>query len=156
MGICSRYLIVLILIAGSWSVHADELTFERLDLPKAAETIATGKPLLLYIGLTNCGFCERLEAEVMPAVLNSESYTQQVFVQKILWDSSRLVNWKNGEQATPDEIAREFRLRATPTLLFLDAEGNEIAKRIEGYRDASFFWSYLDDSIEEARLALSQ
>lgn len=146
----------LLAMFASVTFAGDQLEFQRLDLPAAASSVADGKPLLLYIGLTNCGFCRRLEAEVMPALLETDEYQSQILVQKVLWDSQTPVAWKDGESKTPDQIARMFRLRATPTLLFLDADGNEIGKRIEGYRDASFFWSYLDDSIEEARLALAK
>jgi thioredoxin-related protein len=152
-----KKLSLFILLSFSASVFAgDELVFERLNLPAAADSIAEGKPLVLYIGLTNCGFCRRLEAEVMPVLLTSEEYTSQIRLQKILWDSGTKVVWKNGEMVSPDQIAREFRIRATPTLLFLDVEGNQIAKPIEGYRDSSFYWSYLDERIETARLALAK
>lgn len=156
MATIKRSFLILLFSALSWPLQAADLDFERLDLPNAVDRIEDGKPLLLYVGLSTCGFCRRLEAEVMPVVLKDEAYTDKVFVQKVLWDSGRKVNWKGGQQATPDEIAREFRIRATPTLLFLDADGNEIAERIEGYRDASFYWSYLDDSIDEAVQALAQ
>lgn len=135
--------------------YGDALAFNDTDFAVAKkEMIANQKPLILYVSHSTCPFCVRLDKEIMPAVVNTQGYTNMVTLQKLTWDSNIPVNWVNGEQRLPDEIVSHYKVRATPTLLFLNDKGEEIAKRIEGYRGADFYWVYLDKSIEQARLNL--
>lgn len=61
-----KILITLLLVVGSMTVQAQELTWET-NLKKAAEvSIKTKKPLLLFFtGSDWCGWCIRLQNEVL-------------------------------------------------------------------------------------------
>jgi hypothetical protein len=48
------------------------------------------------------------------------------------------------------------RIKVTPTLLFLNAGGEEIAPRIEGASVPDFYGAYLDERLTTARQRLSQ
>jgi thioredoxin-related protein len=133
----------------------DDLAFSKADMSAAFIQITeNNKPLILYVSHTTCPYCKRLDNDIMPAVLNSENYQNSVVLQKLVWDSAIPVTWVGGEEKLPDQIVTDYRVRATPTLLFLDEKGQEIAKRIEGYQGPDFYWVYLDERIEQAQLAL--
>ena len=51
-------------------------------------------------------------------------------------------------QAT--DIVNEYGVFGTPTLLFLDGAGHEIAERLVGYQSVDFYWSYFERTIASA------
>ncbi len=154
-----RIALLLSAFAISWfanSVMAGRRAFDTLDFPLAVNAMKTeGKPLVLYISQTGCIICKRLERDVLSKVLKNDEYGKNITLQKILWDSPTPVNWIKGAPTLPDTIAHHFEIAATPTLLFLDNKGNEIAKRIVGYVNDDFYWDYLDKRIEKSRSTIA-
>jgi len=151
----SGALATLLLSVSSAVWASSDLAFAKTDFPTAlAAMSAAGKPLVLYVAHSTCPYCKRLEREVMPAVINTATYQQAISLQKLLWDDPTPVRWRNNELITPDDLVTRYRVVATPTILFLNAQGEEVAKRIEGYNDADFYWYYFDQSIETARQAV--
>ena len=53
------------------------------------------------------------------------------------------------------DLASRFAARVTPTLLFLDPFGAEIAPRIVGVNTIEMFGYYVDKAIETARKRLT-
>ena len=145
--------IALLLSVNAWT--SSDLSFAKADFPAAQDAMAAeGKPLVLYVAHSTCPYCKRLDREVMPAVVNTQAYQQAISLQKLVWDDTTPVRWRNNEMISPDDLVARYRVIATPTILFLNAQGEEVAKRIEGYRDADFYWFYFDQSIETARQAI--
>lgn len=143
----------VLLSVGAWA--SSDLIFAKADFPAALGAMAAeGKPLVLYVAHSTCPYCKRLDREVMPAVVNTQAYQQAISLQKLVWDDTTPVRWRNNEMISPDDLVARYRVIATPTILFLNAQGEEVAKRIEGYRDADFYWFYFDQSIETARQAI--
>jgi hypothetical protein len=58
------------------------------------------------------------------------------------------------KQLTAKDFGANYRAEITPTLLFLDNEGNEIGKRIVGISNLELYGYYLQKSIDQALLAL--
>ncbi|MFL0804854.1 MAG: thioredoxin fold domain-containing protein [Agarilytica sp.] len=138
------------------NTYAGKLNFDTLDFPRAEKAMTNeGKPLVLYISQTGCLICKRLERDVLSKVLKNNDYLAKISLQKTLWDSPSTVTWINNTQTLPDTIAQHYEIAATPTLLFLDNKGNEIAKRIVGYVNDDFYWDYLDKRIEKAQKVLA-
>lgn len=149
--------LAVFIVMSAMSFADEALNFNGVNIAQyKAETAEDRRPLLLYVSHTTCGFCKRLDRDVMPAVVNTEQYQQAVVLQKLVWDSATPVNWFDNETLSPDEIVIRYKVRATPTLLFLDTSGNEIAKRIEGYQGPDFYWEYMDRSIEQARKVMAE
>ncbi len=139
------------------AAHAGKLKFEELNFPLAVEAMKhKGKPLVLYISQTGCIICKRLERDVLSKVLKNDEYDKKITLQKILWDRTKPVAWIGSKQKLPNAIAQHYDLAATPTLLFLDHQGNEIAKRIVGYVNDDFYWDYLDKRIDKSRNIIAQ
>ena len=60
----------------------------------------------------------------------------------------------NNERISPDALADRYDVDITPTLLFLDARGEEVADRMVGIGNHEFASAYLDRGIDQARSAL--
>ena len=142
-----------ILILGfSFSNNASEI-----DLPEAQNLQAdsqlhqsSGRVILLYVSSPDCAFCARLEEEVIGPLIKSGEYNNKIILRNMIWESSVPVINFSGEKQLPVDFLLAYKIVATPTLLFLNGDGTEVAKGITGYQGDDFYWYYLDLAIEQA------
>ena len=99
--------------------------------PALNEAKDKDKTIFVYIRSEYCHWCKRFE---------EESFTNQSII-KTLNENFILVSLDADKQRK--EI-RDFRVRGTPTGVFLDPGGTEI-KRIPGYVDNGTFLNVIDD-----------
>jgi len=151
----SKFLIYLLTVV-SISLSANEAA-SNIQITKATELFADGNQskanksvIILYVSAPDCPFCKKLEKEVLFPFLKSGDYKDKAILRKISWRSSEpIINFKD-EPSTPIHFLKSYDLKITPTLLFLDSDGNEVFDRIIGYSGNEFFWYYLDVAIEKA------
>lgn len=111
-------------------------------------------PIILYFSDPDCGYCRKLEKEIFLPMLRSGDYQDRVLLRKIPWLSRGLLKDFDGSEIELRAIAGRYNVQVTPTMIFVDEDGAEIAKRILGYNGPDFFWFYLDRAIDESRSAL--
>ena len=165
MILTTRYIVsFLICLIGlvSISLFAQEKS-EPIQITQANNLNADNKlskennsVIILYISAPDCPFCKKLEQEVLIPLIKSGEYKNKAILRKINWHSSeQLIDFK-GKQNTPVKLLKSYDLKITPTLLFLDSEGNEVVERIIGYSGNEFFWYYLDVAINRANLKINE
>ena len=111
-------------------------------------------PIMLYFSDPACGYCRKLEKEIFLPMLRSGDYQDRVLLRKISWLSRGLLNDFDGSKRELHAIAERYNVQVTPTMIFVDEDGVEIAKRILGYNGPDFFWFYLDRAIDEGQVVL--
>ncbi len=105
--------------------------------------------LLIMFHASYCEFCERLEEDLLLPMLRSGEYDERILMRKIQIDSSDdLINF-NGQTVTTAQLSTMYGAEMTPTLVFLDATGEEQSERILGYTTPDFFSAYVDQGIDE-------
>jgi thioredoxin-related protein len=82
------------------------------------------KPLFVFAHASWCPTCKRMEYEVLNQKALGDLYNKDIVNVAIDVDSP------DGRQ-----LATQFPIRATPTLLFFNSDGS-VARKIEGYTDA--------------------
>lgn len=115
-----------------------------------------GLPILLYVSRSDCTFCRRFEAHVLNPLLRSGAVADTIIVRELVWDLPGPVTDFAGEVVAPESIADGYGAKLTPTLLFLDAHGDEIASRITGYRESDYFSYYLEAAAARAHAAIKR
>jgi thioredoxin-related protein len=120
------------------SLEEDSITLGNMEFHTKFETSISlardvGKPVFLYAHASWCGWCRRFEADV----LGDEEVirTLEANFINIAIDVDR-----------QDEVARDFKISVTPTMIFLDENGIE-TERIRGYRDLKAFKNILKTSL---------
>jgi thioredoxin-related protein len=113
----------------------------------AAQASARGEPLLLMVSLPGCPWCELLRRNYLTP-MRAEGVAAFEFM--INERSQRIADFK-GQQITPAAWSETMKVRITPTLLFFNAQGSEIAPRIEGVASADFIGAILDERLATAR-----
>jgi len=111
--------------------------------------------LLVMFHASYCEYCERLEQDLLLPMLRSGEYDKRILIRKIQIDSSDdLINF-NGQKVTTSQISTLYGADMTPTLVFLDASGEEQSERILGYTTPDFFSAYVDKAIDELHKVVS-
>jgi len=117
-------------ISNANNPEPQKITLQRLAFitevePALLSAKAQGKPVFVYARSEDCGYCKKFEAE---------TFTNETVI-KTLQENFILVSidvYKQRSETT------NFRVRGTPTGIFLDRNGTEI-KRLRGYIETQIF-----------------
>ncbi|HHJ13437.1 MAG TPA: hypothetical protein ENJ79_03545 [Gammaproteobacteria bacterium] len=130
---------------------------QALDLAaEAAQARRDCVPLLLEFATTSCEWCQLLEREVLDPTRRNPDYRSRAHMRKLLLDGDRMLRDFDGSLTAPQHLAARYRVELTPTVLFLDTEGQELAERLVGVGLLDFYGAYLDRSLEQAAKALRE
>ncbi|MCZ7397815.1 MAG: thioredoxin fold domain-containing protein [Candidatus Methanoperedens sp.] len=134
-------LALLLLISGCLNAQSDKpesgkMTLKGLEFytdlkPALDDSKAQDKPIFVYFRSETCGWCKKFEAE---------SFTNQSII-KTLNENFILVSIDVYEQKNETTY---FKVRGTPTEVFLDSNFKEIT-RIPGYTDNGTFLNTINE-----------
>ena len=88
-------------------------------------------------------------------MLRSGELGEQLIFREISLDAGSEVRNFAGMETTGKDFAADYRATITPTLLFLDSNGAEIAERIVGISNLEYYSYYLNKAIESAKVRIS-
>jgi hypothetical protein len=111
-------------------------------------------PILLTFTSLVCSYCELLEQDFLQPMLLGGDYSDKVIIRKLeLYQGATVIDF-NGQSVTASELADRYRVFVTPTLLFVDGNGRELAERMLGINTPELYGGYLDNCIETALLTI--
>lgn len=115
-----------------------------LDLREdAKEAGERGRHAMLFMHLKECPYCARMLDENFRGG-ETKTFMQEHFdVVAIDIRGSSPVEWLDGKTYTEQELAAATKVVATPTVVFVDAQG-KVVLRLNGYRHPSAFRVALD------------
>ncbi len=114
------------------------------------EAVAAKKnrlPLLIMFGADDCGYCEKLEAEILKPMHISGEYREKVIMRRVMIDNFESVRDFKGAELEAFEFANQYRVTVTPTVLLLDSDGKMLAPKLIGINTVEFYGAYLDNAI---------
>jgi thioredoxin-related protein len=115
------------------------------------------KPLLLEFSDAGCSYCHLLETEVLNPTLLNRDYDRRVLMRKLLIDSpANLKDFDGLTRLSARQLAQRYKVRVTPTLLFVDASGEELTERMVGVTTLEMYGGYLDRSLDASREKLRE
>lgn len=140
-----------VLLYPSFARAAESALPIPVSLPAVArEAAARGEPLVLLVSLPGCPFCELVRRNYLLPMRAEGLAAWQINTH----DRSRKVVDFAGKPSSGAQLAAAWQVRVTPTVLFLDSRGTEIAPRLEGIAVPDFYGAYLDDALAIARRKL--
>ncbi|HHH43088.1 MAG TPA: hypothetical protein ENK49_03040 [Gammaproteobacteria bacterium] len=113
-------------------------------------------PLLLEFAADDCEYCTLLETEVLDPTLLNRSYDRRVLMRKLVLDRETRIDDFSGKRVSAADLAGHYRVFVTPTLLFVDRHGTELAERMVGVNTLEFYGGYLDQALDAAREKLRE
>jgi len=142
------------------SSHASEniesLLIEENDFQALSKTMKEKQlGLLLFLHAEHCPYCSLMENEILSPMVKSGEYDKKVIIRKLQIDEARDVIDFSGETVEPSDISGRFNAIVTPTLVFLDHQGNEKVEKMVGINTVELFGAYLDIEIDKLNKALA-
>jgi thioredoxin-related protein len=136
---------------------------EQRDVPLAVELHREGRkaeqaciPLLLEFAADECEYCTLLEEEILKPTLLNREYDRRVLMRKLVVDRFHKLRDFDGSPVSASELASRYKVFVTPTLLFVDSHGLELAERMVGVMTLEFYGGYLDQALEASRSKLDE
>ena len=130
----------------------------HLEQPQSLKAAALraqdkGLPLVVMTTLRGCPYCDLVRENYLYP-MNASG--QLVAVQIDILDAGNEVEFFDGRKLWPREISRIWKNRVAPTVYFVNAQGHEIAERLEGVAVPDFFGSYLEARVADGRKAINR
>lgn len=149
----TKYTIASLLFVAFGSVIAadDVKVIEAKDLSSVGEQAHDKRmPILLMFSAEHCTYCERLEEDFLKPMLRSGDYTDKVLIRKVKIDGYDKVRDFEGNRVAASAFADRYKVFVTPTVVFIDGDGLELAEKRVGLTTPDFYGGYLDQSIDQA------
>jgi thioredoxin-related protein len=114
-----------------------------LEFPQdVKEAAGDGKRLMVYFWQDGCPSCLRMKETTFADPATKATIRAKFVPVAINVFGERELVWTDGRRMREKELARGLGIRGTPTMLFLDEKGVEIARRV-GYQSPDRFTSLL-------------
>lgn len=148
---CIRQLLAtLLLLTASLPAAAEPARLDNLQqLPEQ-------QVLLLLVSQPGCTYCEQIKEEIIMPMIRSGLYDSHTLIRQIVINNDEYLIDYNGNRTSTTAFAHGYQAWATPTLLFLDNQGNELAPRMIGINTPEYYGYYVDRALEQSRALLMQ
>ena len=153
------YRLAIFVAASLWlsisTLHAEVTVPVATDLQQLrSQALSQELPILLTFTSVICSYCELLEQDFLQPMLLSGEYRDKVMIRKLELGPGASVTDFNGRKIMASELSSRYRVFVTPTLLFIDGNGKELAERMVGINTPELYGGNLDDCIETALLRI--
>ncbi len=112
---------------------------------------AAGQPLVIMSTLAGCPWCDMVRNHYLgPMQAKGEVVAFELDVR----DRNRRLQAFDGGFTTHADQARAWKARFAPTVMFWNAQGQELAERLVGVAVPEMYGSYLEQRLAEARSKL--
>jgi thioredoxin-related protein len=124
---------------------------ELYSFEEVAKTArARGVPILVEFSTPWCRYCEALEQQVLKPLMRNGKYKDRIIVKKLEVNTYSSIAGFDGRQYRSDQISRMYDVDLYPTLVFFDANGDEISQRIVGITVLEYVAGELEKAIDDA------
>ena len=116
-------------------------------------SMARSQELVILIEFSNddCEYCLLLEKEFLIPMSKNQAYREKVIIRSLPLNRDQQFKGFQGELVSASQFASKYQVTVTPTMVFLDANGNELSEKLVGIWSIDFFGSYIDERIDTAR-----
>ena len=141
----------------AFGIKSDELKIEYVDnlSLEGKAAFRKNKVLLLYISRPNCPYCEKLKVDFLYPLVRGKRFDDKIVIREISLDDKAVIGF-DGTQGAANEILVSYDIVGTPTLLFLNRNGNELTEKLSGYFSKDFYWAYFEQAVTLAVAKLKE
>lgn len=121
----------------------------------AAQARREAKPVVLFFTLPGCQYCQVVRQNYLLPLLRDQRVSARPIIREVDIGSEHPVNGWNGATTSHRDVAKDFRVRFAPTVIFLDAAGRMLTEPIVGGDAAGLYGGYLDNAFAESTQKVS-
>ena len=107
-------------------------------------------PLLLEFHAEYCAYCRELEEDFLAPMSKDKEFDDKIIIRQLALDSDEMIVDFQGKKVSVATFAGRYKAYMTPTMIFIDSNGKELAEKIIGINTPSLFGAYIDIAIEKA------
>lgn len=108
-------------------------------------------PIMLAFGAEWCEFCKQLKSEVLdPMALGGDYEGKYMFMRYVSLDDPKPIPNFDGKPILKSNWADQYNVDLTPTVLFVDGNGKEVAPRMVGIPNIEFYSSRILRALNQA------
>ena len=146
----------IFLLAAS-ALRADVVIPVARDLQQDGRTAQERRlPVMLVFSAITCSHCDELEEAFIRPMLLSGDYTDKTLIRMLVLDNGSSLTDFAGRRTTAEAFASEYGVYVTPTILFVDHTGRQLAERMVGINTIEMYGGYLDQCIDTALMHIRQ
>lgn len=153
--------LALLLLTGGLPAVAE--TLPEVQIRTVTDLQAEGElarqrqvPILIMFSMTHCPYCVVVREEFLKPMLRSGDYRDKVIIREIHTDDYSTLRDFDGRPVTADELAHRYHASLAPTVVFVDADGRELARRLVGITTVDYYGGFLDEAIDSSLQRLRQ
>lgn len=120
--------------------------FHRL----ARDARLEGRLLVVLVSQVDCPYCELIKREIIHPMIKGRDFEGEILLGEIMIDDWEWLVDFDGNRVAAADFAHAYGVVVTPTLLFLDANGRELAKQMVGINTVEMYFYYVSESIKKA------
>jgi len=117
---------------------------------------AGGLPVVVVVTGDGCGHCARMHRDLFSDPNACTLLERQAVTRELHRDTGGKVTDFDGERVRSRIFLSRYEVFATPTVLFLDPDGEPLAAPLVGYSDPDEYRQLLSDRLEQSRLVLAE
>jgi thioredoxin-related protein len=147
----------LLLVASGAAMAEPDAAIPPVQLVEATDLLQDGRqaearhlPLLIMFSMEGCAYCEIVREEFLKPMLRNAEYRNKVLIREIHSDSYASLRDFDGKPVEAAELAHRYRASLSPTVVFLDPRGRELAERLVGVTTRDYYGGFLDEAIEQS------
>ena len=130
--------------------QAAELPLAHNLQDELASALEKRQPLVVMVSVAGCPFCKVARNNYLAPMHEQEGLP---VAQVDMGSRDRLLDFR-GVTVTHGDLARRWKIRVAPTVLFFGRGGVEVAERLVGGYIPDFYGAYLDQRLAQARASL--
>lgn len=114
------------------------------------------KPILILFAMQGCSYCFYVEEEHLKPMLRNTTYRSKVIIRRVMTDSYGSITDFNGEPITSQDLSTRYGAYLTPTVVFVDHQGNQLVPSIHGVRNTEYYGLDLDEGLDRSLLTIRE
>ena len=114
------------------------------------------KPILILFAMQGCTYCQYVEEEHLKPMLRNATYRSKVIIRRVMTDSYGSIVDFNGERVSSQELSSRYGAYLTPTVVFVDHQGNKLVQSIHGVRNTEYYGQDLDEGLDRSLLTIRE
>lgn len=136
---------------SSVAAEAGDKIIKARNLESLGERARERKlPILIMFSSDQCPYCTIMEENYLRPMLRSGEYKDKIIIRKIKIDEFDTLTNFDGSRIEAEDLPGRYRAWVTPTLVFLNSDGKEIAPKLVGIGTEGFFAGDIDNAIDVA------
>jgi thioredoxin-related protein len=148
-------LLTVVLVLPAMAQQAGKVIPEVKDLRVLGDLARKHQlPIMLMVSQDHCPYCVLLKNDILNPMMISGDYADRVVMAELIFDLGGSITDFDGKTVSPRNVAVRYNSTFSPTLLFLDANGRQVHKRMVGVNTIEMYGHYVDESIDEALKAV--